>query len=282
MNPKTQADLTFEEYISQHRLGTPQYEPPFIGASCSIDYRLLHNEQFLWFEVKEFSEDERLVKGEIHGAYDPHKSIRSKIQEAKRQFQDFQGECCSLVLFNDSINLVDICEPRIVLGSMLGDVALNIPFDPDTKEERPPTPVFTGGGRLKQNRNTKISAVIALERFKVGQHELEIKVEQIENAKQRSLGFEELREIAQSDREAYERRVLRTIVYENPHAVCPLPRDIFIGPFDERWGREGDQIKLVYTGVEIASLRAREQELDMDESPFVRHREREARWRREE
>lgn len=29
----------------------------------------------------------------------------------------------------------------------------------------------------------------------------------------------------------------RVVVYENPHANIHLPRDIFNGPYDERWGK---------------------------------------------
>jgi len=269
MNRKTKADMAFEEYVSQHRLGSPQFEPPVVGASSTIDYCLVHNEQTLWFEVKEFAEDKRILNGQIGGAYDPHRSIRSKIQEAKKQFRDFQGMCCSLVLFNESINLVDICEPRIVLGSMFGDVALKITFSPHTEDQEPAAPVFTGGGKFKRDRNTRISALIALECFALGRRELEITVEQIQISKKRPLSFEELRQISESNREVYERQVLRTIVYENPHAASPLPRDIFIGPFDERWGRDGDHIKLLYTGDELERLRRRETTLNVNQSPWT-------------
>ena len=77
----------------------------------------------LWFELKEFADDPRLL-GSGGGAFDPHIRIRAKIDKAKAKFRDYDGECCSLVVFNERTNLVDICTPRIVLGAMLGNVGL--------------------------------------------------------------------------------------------------------------------------------------------------------------
>ena len=106
---------------------------------------------------------------------------------------------------------------------------------------------------IKTPQNTTISAIIALERFNVGQHELQIEVERKERAEQRSLPLEEHLAMLDANRERYSRRVLRTIVYENPHAKRPLPRDIFVGPFDERWGEEGDVIKQCSSGRNLRS-----------------------------
>jgi hypothetical protein len=218
----------------------------------------------LWFEVKEFDDDPRLVKGQnLSGAaYDPHAGIRRKINKAVAKFRDYDGECCSLVLFNERVNLVQISEARIVLGAMYGDVALKLSFDPETELEGPATQVFTQGGKLvhphqKKPRNSTISAVVALERFPVGEHELEIKVEEAQRCQKHRLLPPEILELWEHDREGHERRVLRAIVYENIHAVRPLPRNIFTGPWDERWGRDGDNIKPVYVGANLADLRAR-------------------------
>ena len=57
-------------------------------------------------------------------------------------------------------------------------------------------------------------------------------MEEKEVAEQRSLSLEEHLEMLDANRAAYGRQVLRTVVYENPHAKKPLPRDIFTGRFD--------------------------------------------------
>jgi excisionase family DNA binding protein len=276
------SELLFEEYASEYRLGTLEYEPQYLRSTRRIDYRLNHGGQWLWFEVKEFSDDPSIVAGP-GGAFDPHVGIRTKISKAAEKFRDYDNECCSLVLFNEHVNLVDICTPRIVLGAMLGSVGFSIPINLETGEETGPVKnIFMDGGKLihphiKKPQNTTISAVIALERFTVGQTELQIAVERKERAEQRSLSLEEHLAMLDADREAYGRRVLRTIVYENPHARKALPRDIFTAPFDERWGQDGDLIKQIFIGSELKRLNDTEHELGLDQGPFFRHAQRRAR-----
>jgi hypothetical protein len=105
----------------------------------------------------------------------------------------------------------------------------------------------------------------------VGQRKLQIKAEQTELKEQRSLKLEEYLNLLETNRAAYGRKVLRTIVYENPHAAKPLPRDIFVGPFDERWGQSGDYIAPVYTGKSIEELNRIEHDLGLDLGPLQRH-----------
>ena len=46
-------------------------------------------------------------------------------------------------------------------------------------------------------------------------------------------------------------RQIGVIVWENYLATKPFPRDIFCGPYDQRWGRDGDLIKRVFVGEEV-------------------------------
>jgi excisionase family DNA binding protein len=276
------SELLFEEYADEYRLGTLEHHPPFPGTTRLIDYRLIHEGRSLWFEVKEFSEDPNLI-GTGGRAFDPHIGVRAKIGKAVGKFRDYDNECCSLVLFNEQLNLVDICTPEIVLGAMLGSVGWNIPINLETGQEvGPVTNIFMDGGKLihphiKKPQNTTISAVIALERFAVGQKELQIAVERQELAEQRSLSFEEHWAMLETSPEVYSRRVLRTIVYENPHARNLLPRDIFTGSFDERWGQDGDVIKQVFIGPELKRLNDIERGLGLDQSPLLGHAQRKSR-----
>jgi excisionase family DNA binding protein len=278
------SELLFEEYADEYNLGTLEYEPVYSGAMKRIDYRLSHNGHWLWFEVKEFADDPSLM-GSGGGAFDPHVGIRTKIGKAAEKFRDYDDECCSLVLFNERVNLVNICTPRIVLGAMLGSVGWRIPTNLETGEQvGPATNVFTDGGKMihphiKTPQNTTISSVIALERFAVGQKELQIAVEQRELREQRSLSLDEHLEMLDADRAAYGRQVLRTIVYENPHAKKSVPRDIFTGPFDERWGQSGDTITQIFIGPELERLNKTENELGLNLNPFQRHEKKRARQR---
>jgi len=279
------SELLFEEYAEEYKLGRLEYEPIFPGSARRVDYRIAHSKYPLWFEVKEFDDDPTL-SGSGGGAFDPYVGVRMKVAKAAEKFRDYDDECCSLVLFNERMNRVNICTPRIALGAMLGSVGFVVPIDTTTGTQSGPVVdnVFMDGGKMfhphiKTPQNRTISAIIALERFNVGQHELQIEVERKERAEQRSLPLEEHLAMLEANREGYGRRVLRTIVYENPHARRPLPPDIFTGPFDERWGQEGEVIKQIFIGQELQKLIETEHELGLDH-PFLRHAQRRARTRR--
>jgi len=275
------SELLFEQYLAEQGLGRAEHEPEFPGATKRVDYRLLHNGKRLWFEVKEFADDQALIAGMVPGqvrggAYDPYKGIRNKINDAWKKFRDYEGECCSLVLFNERVNNVDITSADIVLGAMLGDITYHIPIDFESgKEIGPTTKQFGGRGKITVShegkaQNTTISAVIALEWLHNGQREQRIRFAKEEVQETRKLSWEERferRKAIPSDEES----VLRTIVYDNPHAANPLPSDIIKGPFDLRWSPVDGQIAPTYVGDRLADLERREQELDLHRSRWMRY-----------
>jgi hypothetical protein len=57
-----------------------------------------------------------------------------------------------------------------------------------------------------------------------------------------------------------EERQLGVIVWENAVARIPLSRDLFTGLYDERWGVEGDDQRIVFRGEKLAELMAEEEE----------------------
>lgn len=279
------SELLFEQYLAEQGLEKADHEPEFPGATKRIDYRLLHNGKRLWFEVKEFADDLKLFvgqrPGEVRGgAYDPYESIRSKIDRAKEKFREYKGECCSLVLFNERANLVDIYVPDIVLGAMLGNIQFNVPLDLETGEKAGPTTrSFGRGGKITVShegkaQNTTISAVIAVERLHKGQREQRIRFarKELQEELQQAgpLSWEERlerRKPIPSDEEI----VLRTIICDNPHAANPLPHDIFRGNFDERWSHVDGKIAPIYVGDRLMDLERREQELDLHLGPLQRY-----------
>ena len=268
---QTISELLFEQYLSDAGL-TAEHEPVVSGRNARLDYRLTFDGKPLWFEVKEFGEAD-VGTGR---PYDPYISIRNRIGKAARQFTDYKGECCSIVFFNDRLNLASIYAPEIVLGAMLGNVSVTIPVNLTTgKEVGPPRTGFAEGGKmiepnLKIPQNTTISAIIALERLGVGGREFLVQVAQREEAEQRRLSWTEFSEFLQADREKNNRHVLRTMVYENPYAAVPLPRDIFDGPYDERWGPLEDEplIGRVFTGQELVKLEESERQFDLHLGPL--------------
>ena len=271
MRRQTISELLLEQYLSDAGLAV-EHEPVVPGRNSRLDYRLVRDGKPLWFEVKEFGEAD-IGSG---GAYDPYISIRNRIGKAAKQFTDYKGECCSIVFYNDRLNLASIYAPEIVLGAMLGNVSVTIPVNLTTGEEAgPPRTGFAEGGKMiepnqKIPQNTTISAIIALERLGVGGREFRVQVAAREAAEQRRLPWSEFFELLQEDREKNNRHALRTIVYENPYAAVPLPRNIFTGPYDERWGPIENEplIGRIFVGPELLKLEESERQFDLHLGPL--------------
>ena len=174
---QTISELLFEQYLTDHGLRADR-EPVVAGRAARLNYRLMHGGQPFWFEVKEFGES--YVPG--GGAFDPYISIRNRIGKAAKQFTDYKGESCSIVFYNDRLNLASINAPEIVLGAMLGNVSVTVPVDFTTGRETGPARTgFSEGGKmiepkLKVPQNTTVSAIIALERLGVGGREFRVMV----------------------------------------------------------------------------------------------------------
>jgi hypothetical protein len=276
------SELLFEEYIAEHLLGVPDREPVVPGKSRRIDYRLSFKDQTLWFEVKEFAEDPSSYGEGTGGAYDPYIGIRKKIDKASEKFREYAGESCSLVLYNRNLNLVDICTPFVVLGAMLGNVSWRVPIDVEEGAvSGRPSQFFSNGGKLinphtKTPVNTRISAVIALEKFPVGQKEFHIALAKKERDEDRRVPWEESHELFQRQEDVYQRTTLRVLVYENPYTSRRLPGEIFTGPYDVRWGPEAGApyINRLYAGSELEKLEAEEDELGLNLSPLQRRAKR--------
>lgn len=283
MRRQTISELLFEQYLADNGLSA-DHEPVVARRAARLDYRLMHGDQPLWFEVKEFGQSD-IGDG---GPFDPYISIRNRIGKAAKQFADYKGESCSIVFYNDRLNLASIYAPEIVLGAMLGNVSVTVPVDLSTgRETGPPRTAFSEGGKmiepnLKVPQNTTISAIIALERLGVGSREFRVMVAAKEAAEERRLSWAEFVELMQADREKNYRQVLRTMVYENPYAAVPLPRDLFRGPYDERWGPIENKplIGRVFTGRDLQKLEESEQRFDLHLGPLAKLAKSELRKRR--
>src|SRR5579863_7145024 len=198
---QTVSELLFEQYLADNGLGA-DHEPVVAGRAARLDYRLMHRGHPLWFEVKEFRDSD--IAG---GAFDPYLAIRNRIVKAAKQFSDYKGESCSIVFYNDRLNLASIYAPEIVLGAMLGNVSVTVAVDFSTGRETAPSSTgFSEGGKmiepnLKVPQNTTISAIIALERLGVGGREFRVMVAAKEAAEERLLPWTEFLELLQADRE---------------------------------------------------------------------------------
>ncbi len=224
----------FEEYLRLE--GLPwEYEPEAAGKSKRPDYRVAVGTEEMRLEVKEFELEYDLHVGEgfdkSSGVYDPLPRIREKINQASRQFREYKDSCCVLVLYNPGFPRVDIYEPLTLFGAMLGDPGIRYEVNTTTGRVTPPIrQAFLGGGKMRTNANTTLSAILVLEEFLHGG-----KRSRIEEQRRWSEESPEKRtiEIARHDPEAGS--VIRIVQYDNPHAKKPLLPILFRGPGDEIW-----------------------------------------------
>ena len=106
-------------------------------------------------------------------------------------------------------------------------------------------------------QNTRISSVVILSHFPHKQRLIEIESAQLKKDLGRAPNWEDFCRLAEEFDHKYIGRpdsVLRSVVYENPFAGRPLPRDIFIGPCDERWGSEDGCMQRVFVGPEVQKI----------------------------
>jgi hypothetical protein len=279
---KTESEALFETYLNATGLTTFSFEEVIDGSSSRPDYTLWHDGQMMLFEVKEFHstpDDFRLGSG----AYDPYRPIREKINAGREKFRGVREHPCCLVLYNAGKPLVHL-EWQFVYGAMLGNMAIRIPFDRGRGtlvEEETQTGFYGGGGKMirysggkpLEPQNRTISAIAVLERFPVGKRRFDIQVRAMEEQLRRRLTLDEYLEMIDRTR-GTDRDIslsqLRLVVCENPYCYTPLPRAIFCGAYDERYGldeRTGGRITRVFAGEQILAL---ERSTEREKSPMER------------
>lgn len=267
---KTESEELLEEYLRAHGLVDFKFEPTVAGTLKKPDYFLRAGETEVFLEVKEFAatpEDFRLGAD----CYDPYGPIREKIEAARKKFKDMQGQCCCLVLHNHEKPLVSL-HWQFVMGAMLGNVGFSFPVDTRTgqgdisKMEQ----VTLGGGKMHRHQgetpvapqNRTISAVIIVERYGIGQKRFLLLVHEKGLELGHELTAEEFLDLAEraagTERDLSLNRI-RVRVHENPYALVPLNRQLFVGPFDERYGEieNTGRCGRVYVGRGVAEFEER-------------------------
>ena len=265
----TPSERLFEEYLKARGLLDFRFEPSFTQTLKRSDYRLVFRGEQLLFEVKEFraTADDFRSGG---GFYDPYGPIREKINAASKTFKNLNDHPCSLVLYNEEKRPVDL-EWRNIYGAMLGNEAIRMPFDPQqgALSQMAETGFFGGGGKMVRYHNQKpiepqnqtISAIVVLEKFDVGARRFKIELTRKEARLGRRLTWEEHYHLSQQMRGTecdVSLTQLRLVVCENPYALNPLRRDIFLGPYDERHGpnETPSQIVRLFVGEQLLRLEA--------------------------
>lgn len=262
--PATPGELLFKDYLDA--MGYPyEFEKEFPGKKKRPDYAIGVNGITL-LDVKDFE----VFMPMGFSAFDPYPRIREKIEAGREKFKEFKDYPCALVLRNLGNVTVNLEDPSIMLGSMYGDAGFHVPVwtgDGPMPAEKPDlVPAFLGRGKMirpKHHQNTTISALITLRYVGVGSGRLDKLFEERRRAEP-SFGKENtwdaLQEIYEECEKRYpnydpNERKLGVIVWENAVARLSLSRDLFTGPYDERWGYEDGRQRIVFRGNELAHLR---------------------------
>jgi hypothetical protein len=216
MSEKTISEQLFEKYLVSQEITAFEFEKVWPGISSHPDFTVQHNGASYLFDVKEFKDEEFIPPSAGAFAVDRYTRIREKINQVRRQFKYFKDMPCCLVLYTLD-PFVRLQEPFIVLGAMYGDLGFTSLWDRATGSQVPDSTrrAFLQNGKMfrsesRQPQNQTISAIITLRHVREG--------------------------------------VLGVIVWENYFARVPFPRTMFCGPYDERWGKDGDHLKRLFIG----------------------------------
>jgi len=265
----TESEGLFEEYLASNGYEDWEYEPDIPGRGKHPDYLLRSRGREFFFEVKELHEKRPPPKQPTF--IDPYKSLRDDIHKARKQFSHHKQWCCSLVVFNIDDWQARL-KPKHVFAAMLGDLGIQMRFDTLAGVIVPGTehPAFLERGKMlrpktDEPQNTTIAAIIVLECFRARDPAfvLALKRERSrrEAKKGRGLDAGEAFDLHGEMLLRYPgaiSEVLRVVVQENPFARKALPRDLFTGPYDERWAIEEDGLQPVFVGDALCAQKGAE------------------------
>jgi protein-tyrosine phosphatase len=256
---RTKGERLFEAYLRLQGITEYEFEKTHQGKRARPDYSVRIDREYL-FEVKDFTPRDILASG----AYDPYSRIRQKIDSARKEFREYKELPCCLALYNNNSSLVHLEDPQIMLSAMYGNYGVSMEFNPALGELDPTTQgwEFHEGGKMFRPRtsepqNTTISALITLRHLEVGLRKLGVFLDRVRKKRPDITPSEAFEETFSPniDFDKHERQ-LGVIIWENAFARIPFPRSLFCGPYDVRWGRRGNELKIerVFLGSEIAAL----------------------------
>ena len=248
MSVKNISEVLFERYLREQDL-TFEFEKKYPEKSKLIDYTVPIGGRDFLFEVKQFEQkDYPFPKSGIF--VDPHRPIRSKIEQAKGKFQEYGEFPCCLVMYNNNA-FVMASDPHAVLGAMYGEVGIQMPvLAGRVTIAMPPPPVTFIGSKGKMLRrdkqyNTRISALLTLYEYALGSKRFGRWYREMSQRVKAG----ELREEDVPDPDFdVEEKHLAVTVWQNIYADIPFPDNVFRGQYDEHWGLDGEYVKRTYVG----------------------------------
>src|SRR5437899_6472879 len=121
MSELTRSERVFAQYVTDQG-----FDPVRIAETArkEPDYYVdVHGER-VFFEIKEFGRPEPLGPG----GHSPLPYVKRKIKKAREQFDQYQGRCCCLVLYNHESIALSL-SPYLVLSAMFGEYYQRHPND---------------------------------------------------------------------------------------------------------------------------------------------------------
>jgi hypothetical protein len=264
---KNTSEILLEKYLASNGLGYFQFHKQIPGSPRPPDYSLSFKGQEILFEVKEFrAAGEKVENDSMVRAVDPYHFISEKIGAGRKKFKNLENYCCCLVLWNEGKPSVFLQFPELTFGAMLGKIEIK---DPSDQTEQPSTTYSGEDGKMVHKEgsqviieNTRISAILVLESLEIGQRRFRVDLRRSEREGNKLSVAEawEMYEKAQGTERDYALQELRVVVCENPTARKPLPKEMFRGPYDERYGSENGYITRLYAGAKILEVEKLEAE----------------------
>lgn len=256
-NQNTASETLFEQYLVAHGLYEWTHEEPVPGKSTTPDYCLRWQQRLLYFEVKEWKAQPVTLDTIDLTSWD---TIREKITQAARQFKHYKERSCSVVLANPNRAPISLDE-NAISGAMFGDVGFVVPIDAERGEVLSVEKTFFKDGKMQHHvrgiQNTTFSAVLVLEHY----YHLRKHLVQIDRLRRYKYGAQAGNKNLLYELPDPNATPLRMVVYENPNARIRLPDDLFLGPYDERFGADGKHYTRIFAGCEIAAIESECEEL---------------------
>lgn len=244
---KSRAEVVFEEYLTSQGV-TWEYET--LPGRKKPDYLIAHGGGKCVVEVKLIEDP----NPRPHGGYDPDRSVRAKIRDARKQLKEYKHLPCGLAIYSESA--YGPHEPSILLAAAFGPGYQQVERDHSRICRKPVFYRFLKRSELDNDRhflanamlspaaNTTFSAIIMLSWHRIRKVDLEVwkrRYSQQEAGLPIENQFDLLSELfLEYGQSLHSGATIRVITIENRHRRLPFPEDLFRGPFDQRWGWNTD------------------------------------------
>ncbi|HTR27403.1 MAG TPA: hypothetical protein VMI10_25765 [Terriglobales bacterium] len=239
----TRAKDLFEAYLLTLGLDALQVDRQSHEFGGAIDFVVSLGEKRMAFEVTDFAPIDFDIGSEVE-LYNPYRPIRDRIIAAEFDLKNVDNASRCAVLHNRCLSW-PILDWRFMYESIFSG----------SEVIRNPALLQKESG---QRRPRTLDAVVVIDRLRIGYLRFQAQIAAQEIKLKRTISpadyMLELQHARGTERDILLSR-LRVIVYQNPNASNPLPKDIFRGSYDEWYGSQNDGvIGRTFAGSEIQHL----------------------------